>query len=153
MPINPGLPNIVDRLETFYRARDFTRLSAAIKAADLTDTLKGAGPIVLFAPWNKAFDEVPTADWDALMAEKEHSKLTELLLNHVFFAPSSIVSPGGLLTCANGAAAYIERDSRDGNRLLFGTPDLRATIIKDLSCSNGNLVLIDTVITTIWRPR
>lgn len=36
-------------------SRDHTTLVAAVKAADLVDTLSGAGPFTVFAPTNAAF--------------------------------------------------------------------------------------------------
>ncbi|RYG80020.1 fasciclin domain-containing protein, partial [bacterium] len=38
---------------------DVTTLVAAIKAADLVDTLKGPGPFTVFAPTNEAFQKLP----------------------------------------------------------------------------------------------
>jgi uncharacterized surface protein with fasciclin (FAS1) repeats len=60
---------------------DFSTLVAAIEAAGLTETLQGDGPFTLFAPTNEAFEQIPQADLDALLADPE--ALTELLTYHV----------------------------------------------------------------------
>ena len=41
---------MADIVDTAVNAGDFTTLVAAVKAADLVDTLKGKGPFTVFAP-------------------------------------------------------------------------------------------------------
>ncbi len=38
---------------------DFSTLVAAVKAANLVETLSGAGPFTVFAPTNAAFEKLP----------------------------------------------------------------------------------------------
>ncbi len=40
----------MDIVDTAVSAGNFTTLVAAVKAADLVETLKGAGPFTVFAP-------------------------------------------------------------------------------------------------------
>ena len=56
-------------------------LVSAVKEAGLVDTLNGPGPFTIFAPVNDAFAKVPSADLNALLADKE--ALTEVLTTHV----------------------------------------------------------------------
>merc|ERR1711997_830025 len=60
---------------------NFSTLLAAVKAADLVDTLSGEGPFTVFAPTNSAFEKVPTDALNSLLADKE--ALTAVLLRHV----------------------------------------------------------------------
>ncbi|MEU0135885.1 fasciclin domain-containing protein [Streptomyces sp. NPDC006296] len=56
-------------------------LVAAVKQADLVDTLNSAENITVFAPTNDAFAKIPKADLDKLLANKE--ELTKVLTAHV----------------------------------------------------------------------
>ena len=74
---------------------ELSTLVAAITAAGLTDTLNGEGPFTIFAPANSAFEEIPAADLEAIMADTE--QLTSILGFHVI--------EGEALTAADLAAA------------------------------------------------
>merc|ERR1712086_97392 len=60
---------------------NFSTLLAAVKAADLVETLSGEGPFTVFAPTNSAFEKVPADALSGLLADKE--ALTAVLLRHV----------------------------------------------------------------------
>ena len=45
-----------DIIDNAVNSKDHTTLVAAVKAAGLVDTLKGAGPFTVFAPTNAAFE-------------------------------------------------------------------------------------------------
>merc|ERR1712088_1136327 len=64
----------------------FSTLLAAVKAADLVETLSGDGPFTVFAPTNAAFEKVPKEALAGLLENKE--ELTKVLLRHV--VPSAI---------------------------------------------------------------
>jgi uncharacterized surface protein with fasciclin (FAS1) repeats len=72
------MKNIVD---TAIAAGNFTTLVAGIKAAGLTDTLKGRGPFTVFAPTDEAFRKLPSGALDALL--KDTAKLKSILNYHV----------------------------------------------------------------------
>ena len=46
-------------VENAVNSKDHTTLVAAVKAADLVETLKSAGPFTVFAPTNEAFAMLP----------------------------------------------------------------------------------------------
>ena len=50
-----------DIVEVASAAGDFNTLLAAAKAAGLVDTLKGDGPLTVFAPTDEAFGKLPRA--------------------------------------------------------------------------------------------
>ncbi|RPK85500.1 Cell surface lipoprotein MPB83 precursor [Streptomyces sp. ADI97-07] len=60
---------------------ELSTLTAAINAADLGDTLNKSKDITVFAPTNAAFEKIPKADLDALLADKD--QLTKVLTYHV----------------------------------------------------------------------
>jgi len=81
--------NVLDFLQGFTDASaqnggktpTFVTLLAAIKKADLTDTLLNDSPYVLFAPTDAAFAALPKDKLDALMADPKG--LADLLRNHI----------------------------------------------------------------------
>jgi uncharacterized surface protein with fasciclin (FAS1) repeats len=64
-------------------AGNFNTLTAAIGAAGLTDTLKGAGPFTVFAPTDDAFKALPAGAVDALLKPENKDVLTKILTYHV----------------------------------------------------------------------
>lgn len=72
------LPDIV---ETAINAGMFSTLVKAIRAAGLVDNLKAPGPFTVFAPTDKAFAEIPKADFDKLLGDT--AKLKDVLMFHV----------------------------------------------------------------------
>ncbi len=64
-------------------AGQFTTLVAAVKAAGLVDTLKGAGPFTIFAPTDAAFAALPKGTLDDLLKTENKGKLQSILKYHV----------------------------------------------------------------------
>ncbi len=72
-----------DIIDNAVNSKDHTTLVAAVKAAGLVDTLKGAGPFTVFAPTNAAFDALPAGTVDMLLQADMKSHLTSVLTYHV----------------------------------------------------------------------
>ena len=49
-----------DIVSNAVNSKDHTTLVAAVKAAELVETLQGDGPFTVFAPTNMAFDKLPS---------------------------------------------------------------------------------------------
>jgi uncharacterized surface protein with fasciclin (FAS1) repeats len=62
---------------------DHTTLVAAVKAADLVDTLNSKGPFTVFAPTNDAFAQLPAGTVDMLLKPENKAMLTKVLTYHV----------------------------------------------------------------------
>ena len=62
---------------------DHTTLVAAVKAADLVETLKSAGPFTVFAPTNAAFDKLPEGTVENLLKPENKAQLAKILTYHV----------------------------------------------------------------------
>ncbi|MGB3618763.1 MAG: fasciclin domain-containing protein [Catalinimonas sp.] len=60
-----------------------TTLVAAVKAADLVETLQGAGPFTVFAPTNDAFENLPEGTVETLLKPENKKKLQGVLTYHV----------------------------------------------------------------------
>jgi len=72
-----------DIVDNAVNSADHTTLVAAVKAAGLVDTLKGAGPFTVFAPTNAAFDKLPAGTVDMLVKPENLATLTKILTYHV----------------------------------------------------------------------
>jgi uncharacterized surface protein with fasciclin (FAS1) repeats len=60
-------------------AGKFNILVAAVKAADLVDTLKGPGPFTVFAPTDEAFAKLPEGALEDLLKPENKAKLQSVL--------------------------------------------------------------------------
>ena len=72
-----------DIVDNAVNSKDHTTLVAAVKAAGLVPTLKGAGPFTVFAPTNAAFAALPAGTVDTLLKPENKPALTKVLTYHV----------------------------------------------------------------------
>ncbi|MBT8345962.1 MAG: fasciclin domain-containing protein, partial [Desulfofustis sp.] len=72
-----------DIVDTAVGAGSFNTLVAAVKAADLVDTLKSEGPFTVFAPTDDAFAKLPAGTVEDLLKPENKEKLQAILLYHV----------------------------------------------------------------------
>merc|ERR1711997_470127 len=123
----------------------FSTLLAAVKAADLVDTLNGEGAFTVFAPTNEAFKKVPEEALTGLLANKE--ELKAVLLRHV--VPSSLqgknIPPGTTaLTTAGGEEISVRRDNNNLIQIQ-STAGSAYVVLFDLIASNGVVHAVDSV--------
>merc|ERR1711990_1238360 len=123
----------------------FSTLLAAVKAADLVDTLNGDGPFTVFAPTNEAFKKVPADALAGLLANKE--ELKKVLLRHV--VPSTIQGkniPPGTTTLDTAGGDKIDV-TRDENNLIQirSTAGTAYVVLFDVIASNGVVHAVDSV--------
>lgn len=114
---------------------------AAVKAAELLDTLNGDGPFTVFAPNNAAFEKLGEDTIKAVLADKE--KLTGILKAHVVkgnvMAADVVKMDGEMAETLNGKFAIKVKDGK----VWIGN----AQVIKtDIKCKNGVIHVIDTVL-------
>ncbi|WP_068407300.1 fasciclin domain-containing protein [Pedobacter cryoconitis] len=72
-----------DIIDNAVNSKDHTTLVAAVKAAGLVETLKGAGPFTVFAPTNEAFNKLPKGTVATLVKPENKAALTKILTYHV----------------------------------------------------------------------
>ncbi len=129
-----------DIVDTAVAAGSFTTLVTAVKAAELVDTLKGAGPFTVFAPNDAAFAKVPADTLKGLLADK--AALAKVLTYHV--VPGKVMAADvvklSAATTAQGQALKIE--VKDGKVFVDGAQ----VISTDIETSNGVIHVIDTVV-------
>ena len=73
-------PNV---LQIAIGSPDHTTLVAAVQAADLENVLVNAGPLMVFAPTNAAFDALPAGTVEELLKPENKQKLATILKHHV----------------------------------------------------------------------
>ena len=70
-------------VENAVNSKDHTTLVAAVKAADLVETLQGDGPFTVFAPTNAAFEKLPEGTVETLLKPENKKTLQTILTYHV----------------------------------------------------------------------
>ncbi|QQX75807.1 MULTISPECIES: fasciclin domain-containing protein [Aequorivita] len=73
-------PNV---LQIAIGSPDHSTLVAAVQAAELENALVNAGPLMVFAPTNAAFDALPAGTVEDLLKPENKDKLAYILKNHV----------------------------------------------------------------------
>ena len=132
---------MADIVDTAVKAGSFNTLVAAVKAAGLVDTLKGAGPFTVFAPTDEAFAKLPAGTVDALL--KDIPKLTKILTYHVVSGKVKAADFSLTLKSATTVeGSDVKIDASNGrvkvNDATVSTPDIGA--------DNGVIHIIDTVL-------
>jgi uncharacterized surface protein with fasciclin (FAS1) repeats len=127
-----------DIVDVAVKAGSFKTLVAAVQAAGLVETLKGAGPFTVFAPTDEAFAKIPKATLDALLQDK--AALTKVLTYHV--VPGKVMAAdvkAGMVKTVNGQALTVKTD---GGVMV----DSAKVVATDVAATNGVIHVIDTVV-------
>ena len=150
-PMYPS-KNIV---ENAVNSKDHTTLVAAVKAADLVETLSGKGPFTVFAPTNAAFDKLPKGTVETLLKPENKEMLQTILKYHVAAGKWSAkdiidaikkgngkysfktVSGGTLTAWMKGKDVYITDENGNSAKVT----------IADVNQKNGVIHVIDAVVT------
>ena len=76
----PAAPTVEskDIVDTAVAAGSFTTLVAAVQAAGLESTLRGAGPFTVFAPTDAAFAALPAGTVESLLKPENKDKLVAI---------------------------------------------------------------------------
>ena len=143
-----------DIIDNAVNSKDHTTLVAAVKAAGLVETLKGAGPFTVFAPTNMAFDALPAGTVDTLLKPENKPMLTKVLTYHVVagkYDAAAIVKmiadgkgmaqlktvEGGTLTAKSKGNGVVVMDEKGG---------MANVTIADVYQSNGVIHVVDKVL-------
>ena len=129
-------------IENAVNSKDHTTLVAAVKAADLVETLQSAGPFTVFAPTNAAFEALPAGTVDNLLKPEMKGDLTKVLTYHVVAGSykSSDLKDGMELTTVQGGK--IKLAQKDGAWWVNGAK----ISVADVISSNGVTYVIDAVL-------
>jgi uncharacterized surface protein with fasciclin (FAS1) repeats len=130
------MPDIVD---IAVNNDGFQTLVAAVKAADLVDTLKSPGPFTVFAPTDEAFAKLPPGTIHTLL--QNIPQLARILTYHV--VPGKLMKADlekvESVTSVEGSPIRI--DCSDGFEVKNAT-----VIAADIEAENGVIHVIDNVI-------
>jgi len=135
-------------------ASNLSTLVAAVKAADLVETLSGPGPFTVFAPTNAAFAKLPAGTVETLVKPENKATLTSILTYHVVagrmtsadFARAiragrgkAVVKTvnGGLLTASMMGGRLMLTDAKGGMSMVS---------MANVMQSNGVVHIVDTVV-------
>ena len=131
-----------DIVATAVAAGQFKTLAAALQAAGLVETLKGAGPFTVFAPTDEAFAKLPKGTVEDLLKPENKAKLTAILTYHVVPGRVTAADVGKLKSArtVNGKPLSIEAQ---GQAVMVNEAKVTAA---DIGASNGVIHVIDTVI-------
>jgi len=121
----------------------FNTLVAAVKAAGLVETLKGAGPFTVFAPTDEAFAKLPAGTVENLLKPENKDQLVAVLTYHVL--PARVMSSdiaGKKLEAATVQGQSVAVDATGDSVKVDG-----ATVVAaDVAATNGVIHVIDSVI-------
>ncbi|WP_202814186.1 fasciclin domain-containing protein [Fulvimarina pelagi] len=156
MPVVGGAPMDPTKpiAENASEAANLTTLVAALKAADLVETLSGAGPFTVLAPSNDAFEKLPEGTVDELLKPENKERLTNVLVYHVIPEEATsealtklIEEDGGEhpVTTLEGSELIL---SMDGDTIVATDPQGNAARVTqaDVMQSNGVVHVVDTVV-------
>ncbi len=132
------MKNIV---ETAVAAGNFSTLVAAVKAADLVETLSGTGPFTVFAPTDEAFKSLPAGTLESLLKPENKAQLVSVLTYHVVSGKADAAAVTGKKEwkTIEGSTAHIS--NTDSARIE------KAKITKtNIECNNGYIHVIDAVL-------
>lgn len=141
-------------VENAIGSKDRTTLVAAVKAADLVETLSSKGPFTVFAPTNQAFANLPKGTVETLLKPENKSKLQAILTYHVVAGNLDSKSVVAAIKAGNGEARVttvqggILVAKLDGkNVTLIDENGNKSTITAvDIYSSNGVIHVIDAVV-------
>lgn len=130
---------MADIVDTAVAAGSFTTLVAAVTAAGLVDTLKGAGPFTVFAPTDEAFAKLPAGTVEALL--KDIPKLTKILTYHVVSGKVMAADVVKLTSAKTVEGSEVKIDASNGVKINDST-----VTTADVVADNGVIHIIDTVL-------
>jgi transforming growth factor-beta-induced protein len=130
-----------DIVQTAVAAGPFKTLVAAVQAAGLVETLKGAGPFTVFAPTDDAFGKLPEDVVADLLKPENQAKLRSVLTYHVVAGKVLASDVVKLKTAKTVQGQELTIDTNDGVKI-----DGANVVQTDIACSNGVIHIIDTVV-------
>ncbi|MBD2777214.1 fasciclin domain-containing protein [Iningainema tapete] len=130
---------MADIVDTAVNAGSFNTLAAALQAANLVDTLKGAGPFTVFAPTDDAFAKLPAGTVDALL--QDIPQLTKILTYHVVPGKVTAADVVKLNSAKTVEGTSVKIDASNGVKVNDAT-----VTQPDVTADNGVIHVIDTVL-------
>lgn len=144
-----------DIIDNAVNSADHTTLVAAVKAADLVQTLKGKGPFTVFAPTNAAFEKLPAGTVETLLKPENKAMLTKVLTYHVLAGKYDAKKLMQLIKKGGGSAQLMTVSGDQLTARMNGMNSITLTdemggssnvTTADVYQSNGVIHVVDTVL-------
>lgn len=142
-------------VENAVNSEAHTTLVAAVKAADLVETLSSEGPFTVFAPTNDAFENLPEGTVQTLLKPENKDQLTGVLTYHVVAGKldakaiqKAIKKGKGTATFTTVNGAKLKATMNGGMNVLLKDENGNTANITtyDVYQSNGVIHVIDSVV-------
>jgi uncharacterized surface protein with fasciclin (FAS1) repeats len=141
-------------IENAVNSKDHTTLVAAVKAAELVETLQGEGPFTVFAPTNAAFKKLPRGTVETLLMPENKGKLQSILTYHVVAGKFSAMDLIKMIKDGKGKAELTTVNGGTLTAMLKGknvelkdaAGNMSMVTIADVNQSNGVIHVVDTVV-------
>ena len=130
---------MADIVDIAVNTEGFSTLVAAVKAANLVDTLKTPGPFTVFAPNDAAFAKLPPGTVQTLV--QNPPQLARILTYHVVAGKLMQADLAKKESVVSVEGADIPLDFSDGFEVKNAT-----VIAADIEADNGVIHVIDNVI-------
>jgi uncharacterized surface protein with fasciclin (FAS1) repeats len=114
-------------------------LAAAVKQANLVDSLNTAQDITVFAPTNDAFAKIPKADLDKVLADQ--ATLTKILTYHVVPGRLTPAQLAGTHKTLEGGEVTVAGSGTD-----FTVNGNTAVVCGNVQTTNATVYIVDTVL-------
>ena len=137
-----GGPAGMDIVDTAAGAGSFNTLVAAVKAAGLVETLKGAGPFTVFAPTDEAFAKLSAGTVENLLKPENKDQLVSILTYHVVAGNVMAADVVKLSEAKTVQGQSVSISAGSGEVMV----DNAKVIKTDIKTSNGVIHVIDSVI-------
>lgn len=141
-------------VENAVNSKDHTTLVAAVKAAELVETLQSKGPFTVFAPTNAAFDALPAGTVQTLLKPENKKMLQGILTYHVVAGKMSAKDITAAIKKGKGTASLKTvaggtlRAQLKGETVLVTDENGNSSsvTIADVNQANGVIHVVDTVL-------
>lgn len=156
-PMVGGAPMYANKtiVENASNSKVHTTLVAAVKAADLVETLSSAGPFTVFAPTNEAFEKLPKGLVPTLLKPENNAMLKAILTYHV--VPGNIMAADVIKLIKENGGSYTAKTVQGGEltfmlkggKVILRDENGKTAVVTqaDVRQSNGVIHVIDSVVT------
>lgn len=133
------MKNIV---ENAVNSKDHTTLVAAVKAADLVETLQSKGKFTVFAPTNDAFENLPAGTVETLLKPENKATLTTVLTYHVISGQYDFAALEKAIKAGKGKATM---KTVAGSELTFMMNGPKNITVTDANGGTANISTYDVM--------
>lgn len=127
-------------IENAINSKAHTTLVAAVKAADLVETLQTKGPFTVFAPVNDAFENLPAGTVETLLKPENKATLAKVLTYHVLSGKYDFEAIAKAIKMGNGVAEF---KTVSGGKLMAMMNGKHNIMLKDENGGTANISTYD----------